>query len=82
MDVAKQLVASMTTRWNPEKYHDEFKAALEKWIDNKIHHVKPSKKQSTQKIKKSNVINFVDLLKKSLKETHHKKSAKKSHAKR
>lgn len=81
MDIAKQLVASMTTKWNPKNFQDDFKIALEKWINNKIHHVKPSKKHKESRTKKTNVINFVDLLKKSLKETNHKKPTKKSHAK-
>lgn len=66
MDIAKQLVASMTTKWKPADYHDEYREALEKWIEEKIHH-KPRKKQKAAKSPaKSNVINFADLLKKSL----------------
>lgn len=78
MDIAKQLVASMTTKWNPKNYQDEFRVALEKWIAEKMQHKKPkaSKKTSTSINKQSNVIDFVDLLKKSLKNT--KTTAKKS----
>lgn len=68
MDVAKQLVDSMTTKWNPDSYHDTYRESLQKWIEEKIHHQKPRKgknKKSTLS-KNSNVINFVDLLKKSL----------------
>jgi DNA end-binding protein Ku len=68
LEVAKQLVDSMTIKWNPDDYHDEFREELQTWIEDKIHHVqsKPSKKGKTRATA-SNVINFVDLLKKSLK---------------
>lgn len=70
MDVAKQLVASMTSKWNPNKYHDEFREALEQWVEEKIRHEKPSKRSKMGTLpSKSNVVNFVDLLKKSLKKT-------------
>ncbi len=85
MDVAKQLVASMTTAWDPNEYQDNFRVTLEKWIKNKIHHKKPAKqKAASTKPSKSNVINFVDLLKKSLKDKQNhkrKKPANKKHAK-
>lgn len=76
MDVAKQLVASMTTQWKPESYHDEYRMALQKWIDEKIHHRKPAKSKKSVKTS-SNVINFVDLLKKSLKDKKNKKTISK-----
>jgi DNA end-binding protein Ku len=80
LDVAKQLVDSMTTKWNPNSYHDEYRDALQKWIENKVHHTKTgkSKMSKTSISKSSNVINFVDLLKKSLKEKKGKKPAKNS----
>lgn len=67
MEVAKQLVDSMTTKWKPEEYHDNYREALQKWIDKKIHHQKPVKSKSKKIQATSNVVNFVDLLKKSLK---------------
>lgn len=76
MEVAKQLVDSMTSKWNPNSYHDEYRDALHQWIDRKIRHVKPkkSKHKKSSLTDDSNVINFVDLLKKSL-------NAKKQHKK-
>lgn len=68
VDIAKQLISSMTTKWRPGDYEDNFRIALEKWLSDKMHHIKPSKqKKSSDKKTKSNVINFVELLKKSLK---------------
>lgn len=72
LNIAKQLVDSMTTKWKSEKYHDEYREALQKWIEEKIHKQKPHAKMKRKGGKvaesKSNVINFVDLLKKSVKE--------------
>lgn len=77
LEIAKQLVASMTTKWNPKDYQDDFRIALQKWIDDKIHHEKPSIKKQKKLSSKSNVINFVDLLKKSLKNKKTKKTPSK-----
>src|SRR6187397_500114 len=38
MQMAKQLIASMTTDWEPEQYDDEYHEALEKLIEEKIEH--------------------------------------------
>ena len=76
MQVAKQLVDSMTTKWNPNEYKDEYREGLQKFIDEKIHHEKPKKTKKQKSIKSSNVVNFVDLLKKSLKEKAKHRKAK------
>ena len=78
LEIAKQLVASMTTKWHPETYHDVFRETLRKWIDEKIEHIgeKPSRKKAKNepiRTPKANVINFVDLLKKSLEQQKPKK---------
>jgi len=33
LDMAKKLVESMTSEWKPEKYHDHYREALKKWIE-------------------------------------------------
>ena len=38
MQMAKQLIQSMTSGWHPEEYTDEYHKALEKMIDEKIEH--------------------------------------------
>ncbi|MEY2542199.1 MAG: end-binding protein Ku, partial [Verrucomicrobiota bacterium] len=35
MDMAKALVDSMTSKWNPEKYHDDYREALMEVIEEK-----------------------------------------------
>ncbi|MCZ6915037.1 MAG: Ku protein [Rickettsia endosymbiont of Ixodes persulcatus] len=66
MEVAKQLVASMTCQWKPAMYHDEYREALEKYVANKVHHKIKKTPKSKPLRTNTNVINFVDLLKKSL----------------
>jgi DNA end-binding protein Ku len=80
LEVATQLVNSMTSKWNPNIYHDKYREALQEWIKDKIHHHKPkkSKAKKTSLEKDSNVINFVDLLKKSIKTKKNKKTKKHS----
>jgi DNA end-binding protein Ku len=83
MEIAKQLVTSMTDPWKPEAYQDEYRKALEKYVQAKVHHRIKKADKNTPPIKstQSNVINFVDLLKKSLeknqKTKHHKRKPSK-----
>lgn len=80
LDIAKQLVHSMTSKWKPDKYEDEFRVALHKWVEEKIRHPEKSKMKRTGITKKGTVIDFVSLLKKSLKEKN-SKSKKETKAK-
>lgn len=36
LDMAKTLVNSMTAKWKPAAYHDEYRESLMKWIEDKI----------------------------------------------
>jgi len=38
MDMAMQLISAMTTKWQPGMFHDEYREALEKMIEQKIAH--------------------------------------------
>lgn len=67
IDVAKQLINSMTTKWKPEKYKDEYKEAVQEWLNNKIHKKTPIMMRSRSHAEKAtNVVDFVSLLKKSM----------------
>ena len=76
IEMAKQLVNGMTTKWDPKDYHDVFREALAKWVEAKLQHKRLSTKKTKANFKKGNVIDFVDLLKKSL-EKNKQKAAKK-----
>ncbi len=69
ISVAEKLIQSMTEKWNPTKYKDEFKIEVEKWLNHKLKHLplRVMKNRDTA-IKSHNVVNFMDLLKKSVKE--------------
>jgi DNA end-binding protein Ku len=72
MNMAAQLVESMTTRWDPKKYHDDYHESLQKMIDEKIRHGgdrTPAQKKSR---KPANVIDLVSVLQQSIKETQKK----------
>lgn len=69
IDIAKQLIKSMSSKWHPEKYTDEYQESIHQWIDETIHKL-PHEKNKHKKQPASNVVNFVDLLKKSLAEQH------------
>src|SRR5687768_2500578 len=78
-EMAKALVASMSGKWDPEKYRDDYKDALEKLIEEKIDKGddepvgKPLKRP-----KATNVIDLVSVLQKSLEQTGGGKKGAKS----
>lgn len=71
IEMATQLVDSMATKWNPDDYHDEFRARLTEIISKRI----KQKGKTTTVLEESdepqegaatNVVDFVALLEKSL----------------
>lgn len=69
MQMARQLIASMTTAWHPEEYTDEYHTALEKLIEDKIEHGDKTAPKPAKKHKATNVIDLVSVLQKSLQQT-------------
>lgn len=68
MKMAESLIKEMTTRWEPEKYHDEYREALMKWIDKRIQkEEKIGNKKITRAKKQDDIVDFITLLKKSMK---------------
>jgi DNA end-binding protein Ku len=67
LDMAKALVASMSAKWDPDKYRDDYKDALEKLIEQKIEKgdKEPAGKPA-RRPKATNVIDLVSVLQKSL----------------
>ncbi|MDX1838376.1 Ku protein [Legionella taurinensis] len=65
--MAKDLISEMSTPWEPEKYHDDYRDALIAWIDKKMQGItsaKPAKK--AKKTTSDDVIDFMELLKQSM----------------
>jgi DNA end-binding protein Ku len=71
LDIANKLIDNLTAKFEPEKYTDEYRETLKKIIDSKINGkdvvIKPEAPES-------NVIDLMEALQKSLKETETSKS--------
>ncbi len=83
LEMAKQLVASMTGKWNPKAYKDDYREALMEVIEEKIaaggKSIESKKKPAA--VKATNVIDLVSVLQKSLQQ-HGQTRAKKPSAAR
>lgn len=85
IDMAERLVASMSLKWNPKKYHDESRKLLQNIIKKKIKggkaiEVEPAGEEEIPK--KGKVIDFMDLLKRSVQEKEKRTKERKSNARR
>ncbi len=69
MQMAKQLIESMTTDWEPEQYNDEYHVALEKLIEEKIEHPDKEAPAPAKKRQATNVIDLVSVLQESLQQS-------------
>ena len=77
-DMAQKLVESMTGKWDPEKYKDDYKEALMEVIEEKVaaggkEVAKPKKAKG---VKATNVIDLVAVLQKSIQEHGSSRSKK------
>ncbi len=69
-EMAEALVEQMSSSWNPQKYHDEYKAAVMKVIEKKIESGgKSLPVEKGHKRAATNVIDLVEVLQRSLNET-------------
>ena len=83
MEMAKQLITSMSGKWSPDDYHDEFRerlhAIIRKRVKSKGNTTKVAESPATNEEEATNVVDFMSLLQKSLdskKRTPAKKAAK------
>lgn len=77
MKMALQLIDSMSAKWNPADYKDQYREALETMIENKLENggaeiPAPRKKPAT------NVIDLASVLQRSIRETSHSRKRKAS----
>jgi DNA end-binding protein Ku len=76
MTMAKSLIDSMSSKWNPEKYKDDYREALMEVIEEKV---EAGGKEIDEKPKKApkptKIIDLVSVLQKSLEQTDGKKKA-------
>ena len=77
MDMAKSLIGSMTSKWQPEKYKDDYREALMEVIEEKVEAGGKEIEEKPRKAPKpTKVIDLVSVLQKSLEETGGKRKAK------
>jgi DNA end-binding protein Ku len=69
MQMARQLISSMSSDWKPEEYTDEYHDALEKLIEEKIEHPDHALPKAAKRREVTNVIDLVSVLQKSLQQT-------------
>jgi len=76
LNMAKSLIDSMSSKWNPEKYRDDYREALMEVIEEKV---EAGGKQIEKKPKKApkptKIIDLVSVLQKSLDQTGARKKA-------
>jgi DNA end-binding protein Ku len=85
MTMARQLISSMTHKWKPEDYTDEYRDALEKMIEKKLEHHGETIPAPSKRAKPTNVIDLVSVLQQSIEKTSGKparKASKKTTTKR
>jgi DNA end-binding protein Ku len=75
MQMAKQLIQSMTSDWKPEQYTDEYTQELEKMIEEKIEHGGQEPRAAAVKKKPTNVVDLVSVLQQSIQQTQGKPKA-------
>src|SRR6266851_5469887 len=74
MNMAKSLIDSMSSKWNPEKYRDDYREALMEVIEEKVETGGKEIEEKPKKARKpTKVIDLVSVLQKSLEETGAKK---------
>jgi len=70
MNMAKSLIESMSGKWDPEKYHDEYREALMDVIEKKVEAGgKEIEEKPKRAPKPTKVIDLVSVLQKSLEQT-------------
>ncbi|MEO7933132.1 MAG: Ku protein [Chthoniobacterales bacterium] len=81
MQMAQQLITSMTTEWDPEEYTDEYHEAVEKMIEEKIEKGDAGSPAPAKTKRPTNVVDLVSVLQQSIQQTKSKPAAKKPPAK-
>ena len=77
MNMAKSLIDSMSAKWDPEKYKDDYKEALMEVIEEKVEAGGKEIEEKPRKAPKpTKVIDLVSVLQKSLEQSGGKKTAR------
>jgi DNA end-binding protein Ku len=83
MSMAKSLIDSMSSKWNPEKYKDDYREALMEVIEEKVEAGgKEIEEKPKRAPKPTKIIDLVSVLQKSLEQSGGKRKPAKSRKKR
>jgi len=77
LQMAQQLIQSMTSDWEPEQYTDQYLEALEKMIEEKIEHGDEAVPIAAKKKRPTNIVDLQAVLKQSLQQTQAKSKSEK-----
>ena len=69
LQMATSLIEMMTEKFEPGEYHDDYRAALKKVIDDKIKHPRKALPEAPAAKKPTNVVDLVAVLQESLRNT-------------
>jgi DNA end-binding protein Ku len=72
LQMAEQLIESMTSEWKPEEYTDDYRDALEELIEKKIEHGDKATLAPAKKKRPSNVVDLVSILQESIQQSQGK----------
>ncbi|MDF2690166.1 MAG: Ku protein [Gammaproteobacteria bacterium] len=78
LELASQLINSMTEDWQPKRYHDSYRDTLMKWIQEKAAGKKAPSPKKEKTAKKAQVLDLMGLMKQSLQKELKKAPSKKS----
>ncbi len=66
IEIAKKLINSMSYKWKPEKYKDDYQEAIHQWVEESVKHLPHTLKKKKSFAEKGKIVDFMTLLKKSL----------------
>jgi len=69
MDMASKLIESMSTKWEPENYHDDYKEGLEKLIEQKVESGSEDLPAPRKPKKATTAVDLVSVLQQSIRKT-------------
>lgn len=79
LQIAEMLVKSMTTDWDPGRYHDDYREALMEWIEKKAGaggEVPPARGEAEEVGETGKVVDMMELLKKSVQQISDRRGKK------
>lgn len=73
--MAESIIKNMSTKWKPEKYHNDYRETMQKWLDQQMAKGIKASKKGAKRITQSNdtVVDFIALLQESMNKKKNKK---------